>query len=74
MKHRIVYKDIRQQLNIEELNTTITKYRTNCKQHLIRMTDDRIPKAALNYKPRRGLGRPRKRWEQQFGAGTFDTL
>ena len=65
-------KDIRQQLNIEELNTTIAKYRTNWKQHLIRMTDDRIPKAALNYKPRgrRGLGRPRKRWEQQFGAGT----
>lgn len=65
--------EIRQQLNVEELNTTIVKYRTSWENHLTRMTDNRIPKAAYNYSPRgrRNLGRPKKRWrQQQFGAGT----
>ena len=66
-------REIRQELNIEELNKTIIEYRTNWKQHLNRMTENRIPKAALNYKPQGGRnpGRPKKRWIQQhFGAGT----
>ena len=65
--------DIRQQLNIEELNNTIINYRTNWKYHVNRMTENRIPKAALRYKPqgKRKPGRPKKRWtEQEFGAGT----
>ena len=57
-------REIRQELNIEELNNTIIEYRTNWKQHLNRIAENRIPKAALNYKPqgRRNPGRPKKRW------------
>jgi len=37
-------------------------------QHIQRMHTNRIPKQALQYKPkgRRNIGRPRKRWRDQF--------
>ena len=62
--------EIRQELEIETLNDTLTNYRTNWRQHVLRMEEHRIPKAAFNYRPqgRRNIGRPRKRWTQQnFG-------
>ena len=36
--------------------------------HIQRMDTNRIPKQALQYKPkgRRHIGRPRKRWRDQF--------
>ena len=47
------------------------KYKQNWINHLERMDNNRIPKHALNYKPRgrRDRGRPRKRW-QSVDAGT----
>ena len=37
-------------------------------QHVQRMDTNRIPKQALQYKPkrRRNIGRPRKRWRDQI--------
>ena len=41
------------------------KYQQNWINHLARMDNTRLPKHALNYKPRgrRDRGRPRKQWQ-----------
>jgi len=50
------------------------KYKQNWINHLARMDNTRLPKQALNYKPRgrRESGRPRKRW-QCVDTGTGQT-
>jgi predicted ArsR family transcriptional regulator len=47
------------------------KYKQKWINHLERMDNTRLPKHALNYRPRgrRDRGRPRKRW-QHVDAGT----
>jgi hypothetical protein len=54
----------------KQLKTTpiiyfVTQYRKNWKEHVHRMTPDRIPKVILKYQPKekRCLGRPLKRWQ-----------
>jgi hypothetical protein len=47
-------------------------------QHIQRMDTNRIPKQALQYRPkgRRNIGRPRKRWKDRFNfedQGTGNT-
>jgi len=51
-----------------------TKIQKNLINHLERLDNTRLPKHALNYKPRgrRDRGRPRKRW-QCVDAGTGQT-
>jgi len=46
----------------------IKQYQEKCPQHVQRMDTNRIPKQALQYKPkrRRNIGRPRKRWRDLF--------
>ena len=46
----------------------IKQYQKERLQHVQRMDTDRIPKQALQYKPkgRRNVGRPRKRWRDQL--------
>ena len=46
----------------------IKQYQEKWPQHVQRMETNRIPKQALQYKPkgRRNIGRPRKRWRDQF--------
>jgi len=46
----------------------IKHYQEKWLQHVQRMDANRIPKQALQYKPkgRRNIGRPRKRWRDQF--------
>jgi len=46
----------------------IKQYQEKWLQHVQRMKTNRIPKQALQYKPkgRRNIGRPRKRWRDQF--------
>ena len=48
-----------------------SKHKQNWINHLERMDNTRLPKHALDYKPRgrRDRGRPRKRW-QRVDAGT----
>ena len=70
---------IRSEVIRKELEISgIQDMRLKCKQkwinHLERMDNTRLPKHALNYKPRgrRDRGRPRKRW-QCVDAGTGQT-
>jgi hypothetical protein len=43
----------------------IYQYRKNWKEHVDRMSSDKIPKMILKYQPKekRNLGRPLKRWK-----------
>jgi hypothetical protein len=61
---------IRKELEISEIQDVKSKYRQNWINHLERMDNIRLPKHALNYKPRgrKDRGRPRKRW-QPIDAG-----
>ena len=63
---------VREELKVEEVNGIIIKYRESWKQRISRMGSDRFPKVALLDQPKwkRSLGRPKKRWSDQFGAGT----
>ena len=46
----------------------IKQYQEKWLQHVQRMDTNRLPKQALQYKPkgRRNIGRPRKRWRDQL--------
>jgi len=71
---KIRSEDIRQKLEISGIQDVRLKYKQNWINHLERTDNTRLPKYALNYKPRersdRGL--PRKRW-QRVDAGTGQT-
>ena len=56
-------EDIRKKLKIMPILAKVGNYRTQGKDHLERMDKNRIPKAAMQYKPKgkRDRGRPRKR-------------
>jgi len=71
---KIRSEDIRQELEISGIQDVRLKYKQNWNNHLERMDNSRLPKHALNYKPRgrRDRGRPRKRW-QYVDAGTGKT-
>jgi hypothetical protein len=49
----------------------IKQYQKKWLQHVQRMDVNRIPKQALQYRPkgRRNIGRPRKRWRDQLHLG-----
>jgi len=65
---------IRKVLEISGIQDVRLKYKQNLINHLERTGNTRLPKHALNYKPRgrRDRGRPRKRW-QYIDAGTVQT-
>ena len=65
---------IRKELEISGIQDVRSKYKQNWINHLEKMDNTRLPKHALNYKPkeRRDRGRPRKRW-QRIDAGTGQT-
>jgi len=64
----------RKELEISGIQDVRLKHRQNWIIHLERMDDTRLPKHALNYKPRgrRDRGRPRERW-QWVDVGTGQT-
>ena len=55
---------IRKELEISGIQAVRLKYKQNWINHLERMDNTRLPKHALNYKPRgrRDRGRPTERW------------
>ena len=65
---------IRKELEISGIQGVRLKYKQKWINHLGRIDNTRLPKRALNYKPRgrRDRGRPRKRW-QCVDAGTDQT-
>jgi len=52
----------------ENIVIEIKQYQEKWLQHIQRMDTNRMPKPALQYKPKgpRHIGRPRKRWRDQF--------
>ena len=56
---------IRKELEISGIQDLRSKHKQNWINHLERMDNTRLPKHALNHKPRgrRDRERPRKRWE-----------
>jgi hypothetical protein len=62
------------ELKISGIQDVRSKYKQNWINRLERMENTRLPKLALNYKPRgrRNRGSPRKRW-QHVDAGTGQT-
>ena len=65
---------VRKEPEISGIQDVRLKYKQNWINHLERMDNTRLPKHALNYKPRgrRDHERPRKRW-QCADAGTGQT-
>jgi hypothetical protein len=58
-------EDILTELRMSQITEFIYQYRKNLKEHVNRMSSDRIPKMILKYQPKgkRNLGRPLKRWK-----------
>lgn len=58
---------IREKLGISSMRDTIEEYRTKRHGHLLKMEDDRTPKAIPNYEPRdrSNVGRIRRRSSDQ---------
>jgi len=71
---KIRSEGIRRELEISAIQDVRLKYKQNWINRLERMDNTRLPKHALNYKPRgrRDSGRPKKRW-QRVDAGTGQT-
>jgi hypothetical protein len=59
---------IREKTGAKNIVKEIKQYQEKRLQHVQRMYTNRIPKQALQYKPkgRRNIGRPRKRWRDQL--------
>jgi hypothetical protein len=59
---------IRQKTGAQNIVKEIKLYQKKLLQHVQRMDTNRLPKRALQYKPkgRRNIGRPRKRWRDNF--------
>ena len=59
---------IREKTRAQNIVQEIKQYQEKWLQHVQRMDTNRIPKQALQYKPkgRSYIGRPRKRWRDQL--------
>jgi len=63
---------IRDKTGAQNIVKKIQQYQEKWLQHVQRMDTNRIPKQALQYKPkgRRNIGRPSKRWRDQLDCIT----
>ena len=59
---------IRQKTGAQNIVKEIKQYQKKWPQHVQRKDTNRLPKQALQYKPkgRRNIGRPRKRWRDKL--------
>jgi len=59
---------IREKTGAQNIVKEIKQYQKKRLQHIQRMDINRIPNQALRYRPkgRRNIGRPKKRWRDQF--------
>jgi len=59
---------ISQKTGAQNIVKEIKQYQKKCLQHVQRLDTNRLPKQALQYKPkgRRNIGRPRKKWRDQL--------
>ena len=59
---------IREKTGAQSIVQEIKQYQEKWLQHVQRMDTNRLPKQALQYRPkgRRNTGRPRKRWRDQL--------
>ena len=59
---------IRQKTGVQKIVKEIKQYQKKWLRHVQRMDTNRLPKQALQYKPkgRRNIGRSRKRWRDQL--------
>jgi len=66
---------IRQKTGAQNIVKEIKQYQKKCLKHVQRMDTNRLPKQALQYKPkgRRNIGRPRKRWRDQLNLEDQET-
>ena len=62
------YQCIREETRAQNIVKEIKQYQEKWLQHVQRIDTNRIPKQALQYKPkgRRNIGRPRNKWREQF--------
>jgi hypothetical protein len=60
-----IRNEILEELHTPQKTEFIEKYRRNWKEHVGRMSADRIPKKILQYQPKgkRSLGRSSKQWQ-----------
>jgi hypothetical protein len=67
LKEHVRNDNIRQQLEIFNLNDRIHQNKKNWHEHILRM-DLRITQQILQHKPigYRDIGRPRRRWEDEL--------
>jgi len=61
-------QSFREKTGARNITKEIKQYQEKWLQHVQRMDTNRLPKQALQYKPkgRRDIGRPRKRWRDQL--------
>ena len=59
---------IRQKTGAQIIVKEIKEYQKKWLKHVQRLNTNRLPKQALQYKPRerRNIGRPRKKWRDQL--------
>ena len=61
-------RSIKEKTGAQNIVKEIKQYQEKWLQHVQRMDTNRIPKQALQYKPKglKNIGRPRKRWRDQL--------
>jgi hypothetical protein len=68
LRDKIRSENARKQLNTERMVEEIQEYQKKWHNHVERMPLERLPWQTYSYHPigRRDIGRPRRRWRQQF--------